>query len=337
MKRKPKKMIRRNSTAKAEAAGKQYAQDQLQSDYFMDWVRDQLAEAADMDPSEVLPLETEQDAEQIAHNMLQQLEWDTKRSLSSNDLERLIGSRDHDAGLAFYSGFRKALDDANEWLADELLELKGQMRGGGVSEARYAPDRTSKGRFAGKRTPAPNPGMNPFGPQAQVRLENRWHLGDAGAVYEFNVKLYRVNSDAPEEIWEQDMQAARSELERTLRKKYPWIGPTYFTGRSGGWFAIEDPQGKMTKRALAEIASLVESAKKQFVADMESTYPRGARHVRDYIAVDRRDRPVGPRHKGYSDAKRDADNAGGIVKFVPSTAREMRRPKAGRSVTRHRR
>jgi len=122
----------------AKAAGKKYALDQLDSDYFRDWVRDQLIEASRMDPEDVLPLETKQDAEQIAHNMLKQLEWDTKRDLRSDDLERLIGSREHDAGIAFYAGFRKALDDANGWLADELLQIKSEMGEGHrqVSEAK---------------------------------------------------------------------------------------------------------------------------------------------------------------------------------------------------------
>ena len=100
----------RRTARGAEVRGEQYANDQIQSDYFMEWVREQLAEAARMPPEDVLPLETKSDARVIAKNMLQQLEWDAKRDLQEDD--------------AFWRGFRKALDGSREWLADELLSTK---------------------------------------------------------------------------------------------------------------------------------------------------------------------------------------------------------------------
>jgi hypothetical protein len=101
-----------------------YADEQIESGYFMDWVRDQLLEASRMDPNDVLPLETKADARVIARNMLKQLEWDTKRDLSQ--------SRD------FFKGFSERLRDSTvrDWLADEILEINRGMRGGGgVDEA----------------------------------------------------------------------------------------------------------------------------------------------------------------------------------------------------------
>jgi hypothetical protein len=134
----------------AEAAGEHYATDQLQSDYFMDWVRDQLLEASKMPADEVLPLETKDDALKIAKNMLQQLEWDTKRGLEKDEMDRLLG----DAGVkgspetatSFYEGFHHVLNNSRDWLADELLELESQIHPGiggqqslpGVNEARRA-------------------------------------------------------------------------------------------------------------------------------------------------------------------------------------------------------
>lgn len=106
----------------AESAGAQYATDQLQSDYFMDWVRDQMLEASKADPSEMLPLETKADAMVIAKNMLKQLAWDTQR--------------EHHESKEFYEGFRKTLDASREWLADELLTIKGEMGGGDVEARR---------------------------------------------------------------------------------------------------------------------------------------------------------------------------------------------------------
>lgn len=121
----------------AEAAGEQYAYDQINSDHFMDWVRDQLAEASRMDPSTVLPLETEADARKIAHNMLQQLEWDTKRDLDDREIEKMINDdATRENTRAFYEGFKRALDASRDWLADELLTINQELRGGGgVKEA----------------------------------------------------------------------------------------------------------------------------------------------------------------------------------------------------------
>jgi len=117
--------------------------------------------------------------------------------------------------------------------------------------------------------------MNPFAPPVTVRLNNRWRLGDEGAVYEFNIKLRQVWSAASEYDWDDEVRAALEDLEDELRKKYPWIGSVYVTGRSGGWFAIEDPRGKMTKAKVDAIAAMVGTAKRHFVKHMEATYPRG--------------------------------------------------------------
>jgi hypothetical protein len=67
---------------------------------------------------------------------------------------------------------------------------------------------------------------------------------------------------------------AMEAFEDSLRQKYPWIGAMHRTGRSAGWLAIEDPQGKMTKAKLEDIAKRVEAAKRQFKKDMEQAYPR---------------------------------------------------------------
>jgi hypothetical protein len=153
----------KGTTEKAERAGEQYAQDQLQSDYFADWIREQLYEAGKMDPNDVLPLETKADATVIAWNMLQQLEWDAKRDLRGRDILELLGpeaaarpgdSEPRPALVAtFFDGFRKTLDASQEWLSDELLQIKGEMSGGRVGETRRSPS-----------------GRTPYGP-ARIRWE----------------------------------------------------------------------------------------------------------------------------------------------------------------------
>lgn len=133
------------NTERAEQAGEQYAQDQLTGDYFTDWVRDQLLEASKMPPDKVLPLETKADALVIAKNMLQQLGWDAKRDLKTGDISRMIGSADDrkfNVIDSFWGGFDRSLESSRDWLADELLELKSEMGGGGrVSEAKKGSSR----------------------------------------------------------------------------------------------------------------------------------------------------------------------------------------------------
>jgi hypothetical protein len=117
--------------------------------------------------------------------------------------------------------------------------------------------------------------MNPWAPIPDVRFETRWKLGDPGAVYEFNVKLYSMGLGTISDVeWEHDVRVAYEEFERALRKKYPWLGPMYFTGRSGGWLAIEDPKGQMTKPRLLAISKAVQAAKAQFKKDMRAAWPR---------------------------------------------------------------
>lgn len=127
------KPVRKNTP---ESAGSEYATDQLQSDYFMEWVRDQMLEASKADPSEMLPLETKADARAIAKNMLNQLEHDTRRGLSGREIAEIIGvdSTSHEDVDAFYKGVRDTLYNSNsrDWLADELLQIKGEMGDGSV-------------------------------------------------------------------------------------------------------------------------------------------------------------------------------------------------------------
>jgi len=129
-----------NASEGAEAAGEQYASDQLQGDYFMDWVREQMLEASRAKPSEMLPLETKSDALVIAKNMLQQLLWDTQRGLEKREMDDLLGAvgvqGSDETATAFYEGFKKTLDASRDWLADELLQIKQEMRSSRVSEAR---------------------------------------------------------------------------------------------------------------------------------------------------------------------------------------------------------
>jgi hypothetical protein len=131
--------------------GSDYAAEQIESNHFRDWVYEQMVEAERMrqaDPDSVLPLETQNDALKIAKNMLQQLEWDTKREL--------------DESKEFYEGFTEMLKSTNvrEYVADLILEADGMVR----------PPET-RAREA-KRTPT-----STMYQEAQVFINGRFQVG----------------------------------------------------------------------------------------------------------------------------------------------------------------
>lgn len=135
----------------AAAAGEKYAVDQVSSEYFEQWIYDQLVESSKMPSGDVLPLETKADAQKIARNMLQQLEWDTKRDLDNQTILDLSGLGDvfgsaspvrgahgirvQDAVDEFYKGFHEALQESIPWLAETLLYVNGEIRKGWAHEA----------------------------------------------------------------------------------------------------------------------------------------------------------------------------------------------------------
>jgi hypothetical protein len=134
---------RRPSGGGAEAAGARYAEEQLEGDYFRDWVYEQMAEADRMrraDPQSVLPLETDRDFQALAKNMLQQLHWDTARELDVRDV--LPDANPADA-RAFMRGFRAEIQKpaVRSWVADLAKEAKEEI------------ERQAGGRGAGERRP----------------------------------------------------------------------------------------------------------------------------------------------------------------------------------------
>jgi len=172
----------------AEAAGKRYAQEQLASDYFMEWVMEQLAEAADMDPSDTLPLATKEDALVIAGNMLQQLRWDTQRDLGPRELAQTIGGDPTRGDVEkFYAGFRETLDGAQDWLANELLRLKGEMRGGGVREARGGAPESAAAFRKGDRVKW----------SARLFRDTEWHYGTIMSGRPRSMKIEGVGPSVP--------------------------------------------------------------------------------------------------------------------------------------------
>ncbi len=145
----------------AAKAGADYAHEQVNGDYFRDWVYEQVAEAERMrrqDPGSVFPSDTPDGAKRAAKNMLQQLEWDTERQMDAREILELSGAsgvfgagsadwvRDTygitqgDVTGAFFSAFREALraPAVRQWLTDLVLETNEQV--GGVPKGELAQD-----------------------------------------------------------------------------------------------------------------------------------------------------------------------------------------------------
>lgn len=144
---------RRVREVDAEAAGEEYAKEQINSDFFRDWVWDQMSEGHRMrkaDPNSVIPLDNAADYKKLARNMLQQLEWDMDRDMTVQDVLSSVGvdseggTRDTEVAREFFQGVKAALKKPSvvNWLASECRamekELKGQERGGARGRKRKA-------------------------------------------------------------------------------------------------------------------------------------------------------------------------------------------------------
>lgn len=119
----------------ARAAGVQYADDQIQSDYFDNWVFEQLHEGARPGSQAAPGLETEnlvkvEPSMELAGRMLQQLVWDTQRDLEASTIEEYLRAQGvldplkHKTvvGPAFWEGLREHLRTRNvrSWVAEKI-------------------------------------------------------------------------------------------------------------------------------------------------------------------------------------------------------------------------
>ncbi len=106
-----------------------------------------------------------------------------------------------------------------------------------------------------------------------MRYSREYRLGEAGAVYEFNVKLNHLRGV---NISDDDLQfhvmVAFDTFRDKLRQRYTWIGDVSLTGRSSGWLAIQDRSGKAKRSTLETINKLVTNACRKFQVDLRAKY-----------------------------------------------------------------
>lgn len=119
----------------AERAGEQYAQEQVAGDYFQDWVREQLAEGEQLrreEPDKFIAINSPRGASDVAKNLLQQLDWDTRRDMDASVIAELVGAEGPEVTRAFFRGFSAALREpaTRQWLADIVLDVGKEIAGG---------------------------------------------------------------------------------------------------------------------------------------------------------------------------------------------------------------
>ena len=109
---------------------------------------------------------------------------------------------------------------------------------------------------------------------SECRYDSRKKIGDPGVEYEFDIKIPPLGVDMTADEFDYEAQDALIQLGRALKKRYPWTGRWYQTGRSGGWFAFTDEHGEATKAKLQTIIGMIEQAKEKFCKRLERQYPR---------------------------------------------------------------
>jgi hypothetical protein len=179
--------------------GRAYAREQLEGQYFDDWVYDQMVEAEQMrkrDPESVIPLETKSDYRRVARNMLQQLSFDTKRDLFFNESKE------------FFDGFEAELQSPKviEWLTDRVTEIDSELRG----SVREAPPRRS-----GQRPSADDVDWGAWVERERARYAQRgWDPDDVDWDAEVRKERARVKREL-------GRRRAPSRGRRTAATRYP--------------------------------------------------------------------------------------------------------------------
>jgi hypothetical protein len=326
----------------ADKAGADYANEQVGGDHFRDWVSEQVAEAERMrasDPDSVFPSDTPDGAKRAARNMLQQLEWDTKRQMDQREILELsgatgvfgLGSEDwvrdtygitvKDVTDAFFAAFDAELEKpaVRQWLTDLILEINEDVRG--VRKSELVRDGDSPEKSVLWRDIKPGSSVERVGRSYFVTLPD----GSRASVYwsdrDALVASYALDSMAKASRRGQKLplprpRAAEPRSARSVVRDYV---PVDSRGRP---LSPPTKDYEKAKRQADKAGGVV-----KFKVGRQSA-AHEAHRVRDYVPVDTRGRPLSPPTKDYGEAKKKADRAGGVVKFSAARgARERLRPR----------
>jgi hypothetical protein len=300
----PRKKKEPSAVDAAREAGRQYVQDQISGDYFRDWVWDQMVEAEAMrqrDPNSVIPLESPADYRKLARNMLQQLGWDIDRDLDPRDVLGREASREEQR--EFVDGLHDELRDPNvvQWVVDEVMLIHEEVRRGPDQKtAPEEPRRRSRGIRVGKVVQIWEPEEGaPDDMEAYVQVD--------ATMDGKPIKLGTVIGVPPHQ------------RETARRAGGDTVGPYLSTwwADSTDWQDVPADRREEAESALKQAAPrLWREVQQMRGAERRGRSVRAPQRVQDYVAVDTRNRVVAGPFKDYGQAKREADRAGGHVRFV---------------------
>jgi hypothetical protein len=288
----------------AEAAGKKYAEDQLASDYFHDWVWEQMVEGAKMERAR--PGSTIDDPGRIARNILDQLRWDIHRDMNAREVLPLIDigdqeAPDHELVKAFFAGLDEELHSkaARDWLTTFVQEVMADAKGRTQEIGTIIP--STYPREIGTVIPST---YRPTAEEARRQPVS----GSRGRQYHVHVITHGLAGPP--------IQHAPVRTFRSIRDARAHGEAEATRAPHGAEVSIGDPHGNKLE--------ILNRRSGQW-----HVQPNPAREsvVRDYIAVDNHGRTIGGPYTDYSKAKREADQAGGYVQFAtrrPPSARERR-------------
>ena len=345
----------------ADKAGADYANEQVGGDHFRDWVYDQVAEAERMrasDPDSVFPSDTPDGAKRAARNMLQQLEWDTKRQMDQREILELSGAtgvfnagsedwvRDtygitvKDVTDAFFAAFDEALraPAIRQWLTDLVLEINEDVRG--VRKSKLAQERGASAARGAKRASEMRrvaAGISPARHLANdiVRvIMKEPDIAPYGLAVRFGLegRVAREILDLAQSSFGpggEGFEAYAKKVEKIILRKRvireahrPLVRDYVPVDSRGRPLSPPTKDYEKAKRQADKAGGVV-----KFKVGRQSA-AHEAHRVRDYVPVDTRGRPLSPPTKDYEKAKREADRAGGVVKFSAARgARERLRPR----------
>jgi hypothetical protein len=349
--------------ADAEKAGATYAQEQLNGDYFRDWVWEQMVEAERMrqnDPDSVIPIETPSDARKVARNMLQQLEQDTKRDMKAATILELSGAKGvfdvgnadwvkdkygityEDVSSAFFGAFDETLKShsTRQWLGDMILETNEEVRKSSESEGL----REARRAF---RRPVVRAGREST---CSTQDEMEWlrdvHLPGLDLKKYLFAILYG-NEDYPTRIevytsqnptvddrpttYEPDSEGTYHRvgggMSETGTKQTKW--DVYLRGRHvDSVFYDPSMNADEVRRSLVDHDGLDPAIVVRKNAAVRESHARRRPIVRDYIAVDPKGRVVAGPFAHYEDAKTEADRARGYVRYATGRPLAAESPRA---------
>lgn len=206
-----------SKTRDPETQGADFASAQIDSDHFREWVREQMIEADELErrsPGSTFSSSTQEGAERVAKNMLQQLSWDTKREF---DPREVLGEASQADVKEFFRGFDEKLrsPDIRAWLADYVLEIDQDLHG---DDVRQHEEEIKRSRARGNPLPrrelkksshdTARTGLYHYGPATF------WISGPVGGTWWSTVKFRHQETDLDARSFDEIIEKSKELVDR---------------------------------------------------------------------------------------------------------------------------